>query len=286
MTPSARRRGAAFRRILVGLDSSAPSMAALDAAIRLATELEAELEGLFVEDVNLLHFAGLPFTRVIDAASTRTREIDRPDLEHALRARAEQVRRTLAAAAGERVSWSFRVVRGRVEDEFLAAAREADLVSIGFVGDRPGGGAGTGSLARRAVFESTGSVLLLRRRQSAGAPVTVCLDDGPHGERALDCAASLAKAQQGELTVVTFAADENAERDIEARVGDRLDDPSLRPRFVHLGKSAAAGTPDLDAATRAAQGGVLVVSAESPIVGGETLRALMENCACSLLLVR
>ena len=283
MMPAARARGATFRRILVGLDSSAPSLAALDAAVRLAVELEAELEGLFIEDVNLLHFAGLPFTRVIDAASSQARAIDRPDLERELRARAESVRRKLASAAGERVSWTFRVVRGQVEAEFMAAAREADLVSIGFVGDRRGGAAGTGSLARRAVLESPGSVLLLRCQQGAGSPVAVCLDDGRHGDRALDCAASLAKSQGGGLTVVTFAGDENEERDIEARATDRLGDVGLKPRFLHLG---AAGAHDLDAASRAAQGGVLVVSAESPLVGGELLRTLVENCACSLLLAR
>ncbi|MCH7888205.1 MAG: universal stress protein [Proteobacteria bacterium] len=283
MKRSQPRTRSEIRRILVGLDASPSSYAALEAAVSLALDLEAEIEGLFVEDVNLLRFAGLSFTRVVDAASARPRAFEPADIERELRARAEQARQMLAAAAGTRISWSFRVARGKVESEFLAAARKADLVSLGFVGDRPAGGTAAGSLARRAVFDSSRSVLLLRRRQSAGAPVALCLDKGPKGVRALDCAASLAKAQGGPLTVVTFAATKTEERRIEARVADRLHGLNLRFSFLHLG---AAGRRDLDAVLRAAHGGVLVVSAESPLVEGDTLRTLVENCACSLLLAR
>ena len=52
-----------IQRILVALDASTDSLAALDAAAKLAQCLQAELVGLFVEDVNLLYMAGLPFTR-------------------------------------------------------------------------------------------------------------------------------------------------------------------------------------------------------------------------------
>ena len=49
-----------MRRILVAVDASPHSLAALDAALRLAADLEAEIIGLFVEDINLLRLAGMP----------------------------------------------------------------------------------------------------------------------------------------------------------------------------------------------------------------------------------
>ena len=53
----------AIRRILIALDASTHSLAALDAAAEMAANMQAELIGLFVEDENLLHLsykAGIP----------------------------------------------------------------------------------------------------------------------------------------------------------------------------------------------------------------------------------
>ncbi len=273
-----------FRRILVALDASPSSLEALAAAVRLAAELKAELAGLFVEDENLTRFAGLPFTRVIDSLSAQPRAFDAADLERELRAQAERARKALAEAAGTRVAWSFRVVRGRVQSELLAAAGDADLLSLGFVGTRLAGGARAGSLARSAALESPRSVLLLRDRETAGAPVAVWFDEDAHGESALDAAASLAKAQGGGLTVVTRAGNEDEARRIEAAVAGRLRETGLEPRYLHL---AGAGERTLRAALDAAHGGVLVVSVHGALVADETtLRSLVETCSCSLLLTR
>jgi len=54
-----------FLRILVALDATEDSLTSLDLATRLAAKLRAELEGLFVEDINLLRMADLPCTRVV-----------------------------------------------------------------------------------------------------------------------------------------------------------------------------------------------------------------------------
>ena len=51
------------RHILVAVDATPSSSVVLEAAARLAREFDAELNGIFVEDLNLLHLAGLPFAR-------------------------------------------------------------------------------------------------------------------------------------------------------------------------------------------------------------------------------
>ncbi len=272
-----------IRRIVVGLDASPASLAALEMAVRLARALEAEIEGLFVEDENLLRFAGLPFTRVVDTLSGSPRPFESADVEHDLKARAERAHRALAKAAGTRVAWKFRVARGRVEDEFLAAAQRGDLLSLGFFGARSAGGGRAGSLARRAARDAPASVLLLRRHKAPGTPVAVCYEEGAEGERALLFAATLARVQGGDLTVMTFAGDEPEVRAIERAVAKHLSDQTIERRFLHL---ASAGGQGLRAAARAARGGVLVVGADTALVHGEVLRSLVENCACSLLLLR
>ena len=127
MARRADAKGGGRRRILVGLDASPASMAALAAALRLAVEIDAELDALYVEDDNMLRFAGLPFTRVIDAYSPGPREVEPVDVERALRLQAERVRRLLAEAAGTRIAWRFRVVRGDVEREVRSGSEARGL---------------------------------------------------------------------------------------------------------------------------------------------------------------
>ncbi|NIO41266.1 MAG: universal stress protein, partial [Burkholderiales bacterium] len=111
------------RRILVALDASPHSQAALRAAAELAAELKAELLGVFVEDINLLRLAALPGAEEVVSALGRARALDPVRLERALRLQAAELRRALESVAAEtHVRWAFRVTRGRVVNELLSAA--------------------------------------------------------------------------------------------------------------------------------------------------------------------
>lgn len=117
------------RRIVVLLDASAPGRAALEAAAAHAAELEAELIVVFVEDVDLLHLAGLPFAREIGFPSAERRELDASSMQRALRQLADEARRSLVTL-GERMplQWSFQIAHGALSAQLLAAAADADLV--------------------------------------------------------------------------------------------------------------------------------------------------------------
>lgn len=120
-----------IRRIIVGLEPVPARRALLDAAVDLAGKAEAELVGLFVENIDLLRFAGLPFARELGYASATRRKMNVEAMERCLRALAKEAHRTLeAAAAPASVRWSFRVARGSAPSELLAAARDADLVVV------------------------------------------------------------------------------------------------------------------------------------------------------------
>jgi K+-sensing histidine kinase KdpD len=118
-----------IRRVILGLDPALQSRALLEAAVDLAGELQAELLGLFVENQDLLHFAGLPFAREVGFESATRRVLDVESMERTLRALAKEARQALESVAGStQVQWSFRVVRGALAAELLAAAEESDLV--------------------------------------------------------------------------------------------------------------------------------------------------------------
>ncbi len=80
-------------RILVAIDTSPHGRAALEAAADLAAASSAELCGLFVEDLNLLRLAGLPFAHEIEFASATPR----PCSQDRSNARCGTLRRPFAA---------------------------------------------------------------------------------------------------------------------------------------------------------------------------------------------
>lgn len=120
---------AAVGRILVALDGAEVALDALFTAFFLASRLQAELHGLYVEDIDLLRLAGLPFARSVGHASARPQPLDFASLERAFRQQAERMRALMEEMAErERLAWSFQVARGRLLDAMMGQAGSADLL--------------------------------------------------------------------------------------------------------------------------------------------------------------
>jgi len=181
-------------RILVALDASATSLDALAAAATLAVRLGSLLDGLFVEDEDLLRFAALPFADLVRTPSGTREPIDRAAAEATLRALAAHAREALErAAARQRIGWSFRVVRGRVSQEIVAAAVAADLVVLGASSHGRPARSGMGATARAAATGARSSVLVFPRGARLDGGI-VALDDGtPAGARAVAAASRLSQ---------------------------------------------------------------------------------------------
>jgi nucleotide-binding universal stress UspA family protein len=273
-----------IRRILVGLDASLHSLAALEAASELAGALKAELVGIFVEDVNLLHLAGLPFAREFRYLSSADRPLDSPSMERELRIQAEQVRQTLAGVAERRqLRWSFRVVRGQVATELLTAAQEADLLALGRASWALTRRVRLGTTARVVAAQAPRPVLLLQQGHAICQPVQLVYDGSPTARRALATAAQLAALTGSHLTVMlVMDAPESGQR-LQEEVDARLQAQQVKADYRQLGKPSAA---ELAQALRMAGGGTLIISADNPLLEGEGLPTLLDAMNCSVVLVR
>lgn len=218
-----------IHRILVALDPSSDSRAALRAAVELAEILDAELLGLYVEDQELIHLPRLPSAREIDSVSGERRRLRRGELERQLRVEAERLRHALERhARAVQVRWTFRSTRGRVAREVLDAASEADLVILGATGRSPL--AGPGSTARAVVAEAGRPVMVLRSGARLGAYVHVVYDGTPAAVEALEVASRLARGRETLLTVVLV--DEEGEESRRGEVVEWLLDREMEARIV------------------------------------------------------
>ncbi len=189
-----------IRRILVALDATARCAAALEESARFAARLDAELLGVFVEDVNLLRLAALPFVRETGTHSATTRRIEDRAMERALRVQAQQARAALdAAAARMGVAVRFAVARGQVAAQLIEAARDADLVILALARREA-----IGAKIRAVLSGVPGPLLLLREGAGVRAPVVTVHDGTPTADRAVEIAGQLAHDLGArELTVLT-----------------------------------------------------------------------------------
>jgi nucleotide-binding universal stress UspA family protein len=194
--------------ILVALDTSPHSEAALAAAAQLAAALHLELRGLYVEDINLLRLCGTPFGVEYGSFTASPRRIEQHHLEREFRIQASLLRKIMADIAGQnRIAWSFQVVRGGVTDQLLEAATAARILSLGRVGRSPG--KRTGSTAQSIARRAQRPVVFQSRQRTLHGPYSVLHTGSPAAYRALALGRELA-AQEGSVLQVLAPNDELA----------------------------------------------------------------------------
>ncbi len=226
-------RGFIVRRIVVAADSSNQGRAALAAAADLGARLQAEVAGVFVEDIDLVNLAELPLGRELHLISGEARVFDREAIESRFRAEASEARRSLKSLTDRaRVQSSFRVVRGRVDTEVIAAAGEGDLLILGIYSRTIGPRVRPGSTALAAARRAPRSVLLLRPGGHVAGRALVAYDGSEGAERALEAALRLSGVAGGSLTALLIAeAPSEADR-LQARVEEIVAATSLTPKFL------------------------------------------------------
>ena len=297
------------RRILVGLDGSLPSREALVAATLLAQVLEAELEGLFVEE-EIWHRVGSLMGRGVEsgpvaepgsAALVGARLIGgytgmaRPTVGEGLGRELRALARKMAlhleeVSARASLRSRFRVERGRPEAVILLAAADADLVTVGRVGRSHGRAGRLGTTARTLVEKSDTPVLLLPQGARLGGRVVVI----PDGERpgghpspgpvsGLALGAQLARTWEAPLLVILprpqgagSASGEGGVSREERRmleIRGQLDRMGVEDAALHLVSSLNPAT--LGRLLGTDQGTLVVVERGSPLVAGERLEGTL-----------
>ena len=264
-----------IRRIAIALGSEAPDVRALERIARLAARLRAEMAGLFVEDIDLLHLAALPFAAEFSRFTRRHRRLEGADIERQLRIQAAAAQRALAAAAEHAgVTWSFRVTRGSVAALLLQAAAEVDLLALG---------ASRRILLRESDFGfalEAGAQRALRA-EAPERPVAVVCDDTAPGRRALAVARHLADADGRALTVLLIGAGqqgvERLRREAVSYIGER------RGRYRQV---IDPSVTTLLNAVRSQHAAMLVLPASAPMRDTAAFKLLREGLSCPALLVR
>ncbi|HSH40973.1 MAG TPA: hypothetical protein VK973_02480 [Arenicellales bacterium] len=248
------------RRIVVTIDSGDLDASELERLSRLAHRLDAELEGVFVEDSDLLRLSGLAFVREYRPISRRTESFEAERMQQELRAVARRAERTLARFAQQRgVSWSFRVWRGSLERELLSAV-QADVLALMGVG---------------AVMPST--------RKRGRQVISAWFDGSGEAARALDTAANIAADSDSITLEVLLATDggDSAE-ELRTQAARVLSDYKGDVTFRALDNT---GLHELLRVLRESGSSALVMQRDNRLLCNTSLRQSLSYLHCPLFLV-
>ena len=253
----------AVRRIAVTLDAFGLSASALDQAVRLAARMGARLEGIFVEDIELLQLAELPFTREVRSVSRSEASMNPARMEQEFRVLARRAEHLLSEqAAQHNVNWTFRIWRGSIDSDLLGAAMEADVLALTRLGAR---------LACEPVA---------RARRSG---IAVLFDGSAASMRALDTAAELARDPYVRLDVLLNASDETGAAGLRQQAQQQLGDLPGGIHFVSLADTSLPALLDMLADTGSA---ALIIERENSLLHTPALRQSLNSIDCALLIVR
>jgi hypothetical protein len=250
------------RRIVVTLDSAEVDRAELERLARLARRIGARLEGVFVEDSDLLRLAGLTFLREYRPTSQRAEPFEVGRMQQELRAMARRAERLLSEYAEHSgIECSFRVWRGSIERELLTGV-EADILAVmrlGAIAARP---------ARRQRHET----------------VSAYFDGSQESVRGLVTAADVAADYDDVALQVLLAHEADDSRGgLRERAEEILADYAGKVVYRSLEDDSVGGllTVVRDSGTTA-----LVMQRDNDLLRNTSLREYLSRLHCPLFLVR
>ena len=232
------------RRLLVALDAMRSRSGDWDAALDLAAQFGIELQGLFVQDADLLGLAALPIANEVGRLSGESRPLARESIESLLRLRVERTASALVRACELRnVAVTHSTARGKLVRQALERGEQGDVV-----------------------FLAAAGTMRTRERASARGRVMLWYDAGPGAGQSFELALHLARRTASAL-IVGYAVERFPdEGDLRARLG------ALRP--------SASGPVELNAFSEARIDSILETARSTHItrivLGAETALARIE----------
>lgn len=278
-----------IKRIMVAVDGSPASLAALDQAVNWAGLLQAELVAAFVADEQ--RFVYYPTAASFEGGVVIPVPLPEDRMKAEERKVAEEEKEIRAAfdkaLRGKKISARFLHERGDVNKILLREARTADLVVIGKRGRfDPPGSRQAGPTTESLIHDALRPVLVVPAKARTQGPFLVAYDDSKGVQRILPAAVDLAATSgQG---VVMLTVDDKAER---AAMLQESVKPYFQAHGIAVKLVVERGKP-AGAIVKAAEShgvGMIVMGAfnRNPVYElffGSTTLAVLERAPCPVLL--
>ncbi len=191
---TAKSRSLKLERIAFATTESEPH--ALETIVALTAGKTTEVSCVFIEDIDLLRAAQLPFALEVCRATNVVRRTSSSEVERGLRERAASAKRLVLQTAEQAgAKWSFEVIRQRTASAVLELAKRTDITMFSAAGSLRYGDPAISQLRSG-----------LQPLPSADASIVVLVDRSAASARAVQVAEKLAAVRRLPVRVVVVTA--------------------------------------------------------------------------------
>ena len=248
-------------RLRVALDAMRCSSGDWDAAMDLAALIGVELQGLFVQDADLLGLAALPIAHEVGRLSGQPRPLARESLETVLKRRLERTASALERAGKLRnVPVTHATARGKLVRRALEQGERGDVVFL----------VGPGAHAERSRAQRQDRIMLW-------------YDDGPSARQAIELALYLAHRTGAELVIGFPSVRFPSAKALREHLGALLASAPHHLRLMAFGEARIDTLLDVARGARIAR---IVLGAEGPTISVDALEHLFAGFHGELIVVR
>ena len=234
-------KATSINRILVAVDASAVNRSILQAATTLATNLDAKLNALFIEDINLFRLAELPFAREIVYGSATGRGMNLADMERSVHTQKNRLRKLVEVMAQQnQINIAFDVQRGDIVSAICDASKQTDLLIIGKNTQLFKQSMKIGTVAQTILTSTHCNLMVLQHGAIIERPVVVVFDGSDASLYAVSRASRLARQDHNLLIVLFPATDDNRYQKLYKQLTKKLSDSMLQLYPVRLSINTAA----------------------------------------------
>jgi hypothetical protein len=252
-------------RVAVILGPGGSSRGLLDVVLPLlGGDRTIEMQGVFLEEAELMHAADLPFVKELCRVTFSVREFNRDQFERTLALRMRTAQRALSVLARHAgVAHTFRNVRGPAISLLLETANQSDIT----------------------IFEPAPMIAATMAPRSHKLPsrqrIVVAISELESGSRALLAASHLAGGEMHRLSVLLTPSAASGFSALNRLFKELL---PARPGRIRTIPDYAVST--LIESAWAEGAAMLVLGATDELMDPQTLRLLRQRVRCPICLVR
>jgi len=272
-----------INRILVALDPSEVNRSILRAATTLAVNLDAKLNALFVEDINLLRLAELPFAREVVYGSPTGRQINVADMERSLHSQMIRLRTLVEAISQQsKMNIAFDVLRGDVASVVCSASEQTDLLVIGKNTQQLRHSQKVGSITQTILSSASCNLMVLQHGATIERPVAVLFTGSKASHRALQLAIQLVEQDHENLTVIYPASSDKEYKHLKQEVNALTRPFGFEARHLQLKDDTTVAMLNtlIDCEAR-----MLLLESRDNVLSKESMQSLIEQTSAPIILI-